>query len=121
MNNCNYCNNEYPGCFPGVIKNMNKAACPHRCIIPALTVETADGIKNVAGCFVHVLSTNTTYYIDDKSRITKIWAGPVEYNDYDYQTNPLGLRSQEVWDFLNNRVIRYNKVGEYRLTTLEEV
>lgn len=120
MKDCN-CSKEYKGCFPGVIKDMSESPCPHRCIIPALTVETADGIKNVAGCFVYVLATNTTYYIDDKSRITKIWAGPVEYDNYDYATNPLGLRSQQVWDFENNRVIYYNKVGAYRLGTLTEV
>lgn len=120
MKDCNCFDKEYKGCFPGVIRKMDASPCPHRCIIPSLTVETADGIKNVAGCFVHVLATNTTYYIDDKSRITKIWAGPVEYDDYDYENNPLNLRSQEVWDFLNNRIIRYNKVGAYRLSTIEE-
>lgn len=115
---CNH--NEYEGCVEAVIREVNKC-CKPAAIIPSLTVETADGIKNVAGCFVHVLANNTTYYIDDKSRITKIWAGPVEYDNYDYTTNPLNLRSQQVWDFENNRVIYYNKVGAYRLGTITEV
>lgn len=120
MKDCKCSKTEYKGCFPGVIRNMDESPCPHRCVIPSLTVDTADGIKNVAGCFIHVLANNTTYYIDDKSRITKIWAGPVEYDNYDYSANPLKLRSQQVWDFENNRVIYYNKVGGYRLGTLTE-
>lgn len=113
-------NREYCAKFPGVIEKMGESKCPHSCVIPALTVETADGIGNVAACFVHVIQTNTTYYIDDKHRITIIWAGPVEYNDYDYATNPYKLRSQQVWDFQNNRIIYYDKTGAYRLATLTE-
>lgn len=115
MNNCD-CNKHYPG----VIKNMSESKCPHTCIIPSLSVETADGIKNVAACFVHVLSTNTTYYIDDQHRITKIWAGPVFVNDYDYTNNPLDLRGQSVYDFKNNREVIYNQQKGYRINTLTE-
>lgn len=104
----------------GKLEKMSQSPCPHEAVIPVLTVETADGIKNVAGCFVHVMQNNTTYYIDDKSRIITVWAGPVEYDDYDYENNPFGLRSQQVWDFKNNRVIYYNKIGEYRLVALTE-
>lgn len=99
---------------------MQNAPCPHRCIIPSLTVETADGIKNVSGCYVHVLQSNTTYYIDDQHRIITVWAGPVEYEDYDYVNNPFNLRSQQVWDFLNNRIVYYDKVGRYRLAAITE-
>ena len=95
--------------------------CRSAAVIPVLTVQTVDGIKNVASCFVHVLENNTTYYVDDKHRIIITWAGPVEFDNYDYANNPLKLRSQQVWDFKNNRVIYYNKIGEYRLSTLTEV
>lgn len=95
-------------------------ACPPVAVIPTIEIPTADGLKTLYNCFAHVDSTNTTYYIDDKHMIIVIWAGPVEVDDYDYQTNPLGLRSQEVWDFKNNRVIRYNKTGGYRLGTMTE-
>lgn len=103
----------------GILRKMSTAPCSSA-VIPVLTVETADGIKNVAGCFVHVMQSNTTYYIDDKSRIITVWAGPVEYGDYDYENNPYNLRSQQVWDFKNNRIIYYNKVGSYRLGAITE-
>lgn len=104
----------------GVLQKMASSPCPHEAVIPVITVDTADGIKNIAGCFVHVMQNNTTYYIDDKSRIITTWSGPVEYDDYDYANNPFNLRSQQVWDFKNNRIIYYNKVGEYRLINLTE-
>lgn len=87
-------------------------------VIPAITVEDISGIRNIADCFVHVKNINTTFYIDDKHRMMITWAGPVEAEDYDYTTNPLGLRSQTVYDFTNNRGIYYNKVGEYRVFAL---
>lgn len=102
----------------GVLQKMSSAPCPHAAVIPVLTVETADGIKNVAGCFVHVMQNNTTYYIDDKSRIITVWSGPVEAEDYDYENNPYGLRSQQVWDFANNRIIYYDKIGNYKVENL---
>lgn len=89
-------------------------------VIPAITVEDVSGIKNIADCFVHVSNINTTFYIDDKHRMMITWAGPVEANDYDYENNPLNLRSQTVYDFENNRAIYYNKIGEYRVITLGE-
>ena len=49
-----------------------------KAVIPATTVETVDGITNLANCFVHVTGINTTFYIDDKHRPMMIWAGPVE-------------------------------------------
>lgn len=89
-------------------------------VIPAITVEDVSGIKNIADCFVHVSNINTTFYIDDKHRMMITWAGPVEANGYDYENNPLNLRSQVVYDFENNRAIYYNKIGEYRVITLGE-
>lgn len=112
-------NNEYCEKFNGVIRRMANAPCPHQCIIPSLTIETPDGMKNISGCFVHVLQNNTTYYIDDKHRIITVWAGPVEYDDYDYENNPFNLRSQQVWDFLNHRIIYYSRRGEYRVVPME--
>jgi len=94
--------------------------CPAQAVIPIVTVENTSGLKKLAACFVHVTDINTTFYIDDKHRMTITWAGPVEANDYDYENNPLGLRSQTVYDFANNRAVYYNKAGEYRVITLGE-
>ena len=49
-----------------------------KAVIPSITVDSVDGITNLANCFVHVTSINTTFYIDDKHRPMIIWAGPVE-------------------------------------------
>lgn len=89
-------------------------------VIPAVTVEDVSGIKNLADCFVHVANINTTFYIDDKHRMMITWAGPVEADNYDYENNPLGLRSQMVYDFANNRAIYFNKVGEYKMIDFKE-
>ena len=51
-----------------------------KAVIPATTVETVDGITNLANCFVHVTSINTTFYIDDKHRPMIVWTGDVEVN-----------------------------------------
>lgn len=97
-----------------------KPECPYEAVIPLVTVETTSNLKDLADCFAHVSSTNTTFYIDDKHRMTITWAGPVEVDDYDYTNNPLNLRAQTVYDFQNNRAIYYNKSGQYRLITLTE-
>lgn len=94
--------------------------CPYQATIPSLTVESVSNLKDLADCFVHVSDINTTFYIDDKHRPVITWAGPVEIDDYDYANNPLGLRSQMLYDFQNNRAIYYNKSGAYRLVTLTE-
>lgn len=80
-------------------------------VIPAITVDDISGIKNIADCFVHVSNINTTFYIDDKHRMMITWAGPVEVEDYDVEENPLRLRSQAVFDYFNNRMVYYDKVG----------
>lgn len=77
---CNYndcCFQEYKHKMHACIKNQ-QPDCLAKAVIPSITVETVDGLTNLANCFVHVTSTNTTYYIDDKHRPMIIWAGPVE-------------------------------------------
>lgn len=109
---------EYGACTPGVIKQI-APTCKDKAVIPSVTVESVEGMKGLAGCFVHVIANNTTYYIDDKHRITIIWAGPVEIAGYDYVANPRNLRSQSVYDFINNIEIYYNSLGEYRIKMLQ--
>lgn len=65
------------GCTLGRIKK-DADPCKPCAIIPALTVDTVDGITNLANCFVHVANINTTFYIDDKHRPLIVWAGNVE-------------------------------------------
>lgn len=89
-------------------------------VIPTVVVETTEGLDELADCFVHVANINTTFYIDDKHRSIITWAGPVEISDYDYENNPLKLRSQTVYDFANNIAIVYNRTGAYRLIELTE-
>ena len=98
-----------PGCFRAV-----KPKCPFVAVIPSITVEDKSGMKNIADALIHVANINTTFYIDDKHRITKVWAGPVEYNGYNLEENPNGLRSQFLIDFANDKGAYYNAVGEYK-------
>lgn len=98
-----------------VIRKMDESPCPHLCIIPIVEVETADGIKSLAGCYVHVLSTNTTYYKDDRGRIITTWSGDLYIDDYDYQNNPLNLRAKTVYDIKNSRQITYGTSGDYMI------
>ena len=77
---CNYnncCLSEYNYTMPACIRNK-QPDCMAKAVIPSITVDTVDGITNLANCFVHVTSTNTTYYIDDKHRPMIIWTGSVE-------------------------------------------
>ena len=99
---CNYnncCLNEYCHAMPACIRNK-QPDCLAKAVIPSITVETIDGITNLANCFVHVTSINTTFYIDDKHRPMIIWAGPVEVDAYDIEANNLGLRSQTCYTTL---------------------
>lgn len=89
-------------------------------VIPSVTVNDTSNLRDLCDVFVHVANINTTYYIDDKHRIMITWAGPIEQDDYDYEANPLNVRSQTVYDFKNNRAIYFNKNGEYRFITLKE-
>ena len=74
---CKFGLGEYRHNVKGCIRNKNPE-CPYNAVIASVTVETTDGLNNLADCFVHVTSINTTFYIDDKHRIMTIWAGPVE-------------------------------------------
>ena len=79
---CNYnncCLDEYKYAMPACIRNK-QPDCLAKAIIPSITVDTTDGITNLANCFVHVTSINTTFYIDDKHRPMITWAGDVEVN-----------------------------------------
>ena len=103
---CNYCNScmqEFPCAMPACIKNK-QPDCLAKAVIPAVTVEKADGITNLANCFVHVTENNTTYYIDDKHRPMITWAGPVDIEHYDYINNPLNLRSQTCFCLVSVRM-----------------
>lgn len=114
---CGFC--EYGRHAHGCIREK-QPECPMVAVIPTIVVDTTEGLKELADCFVHVANINTTFYIDDKHRSIITWAGPVEVDEYDYENNPLKLRSQTVYDFANNRAIYYNKTGNYRLITLGE-
>lgn len=89
--------------------------CLPEAVIPTLTVENKDGLKGLTNCLVHVSNVNTTYYIDDKGRITHTWSGPLVVNDYDYEENPLRLRNQMIYDFANGLIVVYNARGEYQV------
>ena len=78
--NCGYNDcimQEYPYAMPACIKKK-QPDCLAKAVIPAITVETVDGITDLANCFVHVTNINTTFYVDDKHRPMITWAGPVE-------------------------------------------
>ncbi len=89
--------------------------CPMQAVIPSVVVESVSNLKNLADCFVHVTSLNTTFYIDDKHRTMVTWAGPVEYDNYDLVANPNGFRSQFLLDFANDRGAYYDKTGNYKV------
>lgn len=101
---------EYPCKKLACIKEQ-KPDCMAAAVIPSITVETADGITNLANCLVHVLSTNTTYYVDDKHRILITWAGPVDIPGYDMETNPDGYKNQIVTDTENQVAVIYDAHG----------
>ena len=124
---CKYedsCLSEYRCPMPACIKNK-QPDCLAKAVIPAISVDTADGITNLANCFVHVVSINTTFYVDDKHRPMITWAGAVEVDSYDIATNPLGLRSQDCYTTIDGvyKLVRFDKhgVGHVMATELEEV
>lgn len=73
------CLSETCGKMPACIRNK-QPDCLAKAVIPAVTVDSVDGLTNLANCFVHVTSINTTFYIDDKHRPMMVWAGDVEVN-----------------------------------------
>lgn len=107
-NNVNFC--EYgkkaSGCFRSV-----EPGCPMQAVIPSVVVEDVSGLKNLADCLVHVTNINTTFYIDDKHRMMVTWAGLVSVDNYDFDANPLNLRSQIAYDAVNNLAGIYDKQG----------
>lgn len=120
-NTCSFRICEYSHKAKGCIRNKNPE-CPYNAVIASVTVETIDGISNLADCFVHVTSINTTFYIDDKHRIMTIWAGPVEVEDYDIQANELGLRSQFCFTTVDGKFteIYFDKQGVGHVIGTEE-
>lgn len=112
---CKYedtCLSEYRCPMPACIKNK-QPDCLAKAVIPAVTVDTVSGISNLANCFVHVASINTTFYIDDKHRPMITWAGPVEVDNYDIEANELGLRSQTCYTTVNDvfTEVYFDKTG----------
>lgn len=91
FNDC--CLSETCGCALGCIKK-DADPCKAKAVIPSITVDTVEGITNLANCFVHVTTINTTFYMDDKHRPMIVWAGPVEVSNYGIEANELNLRSQ---------------------------
>lgn len=122
-NKCNYndcCMNEYHYKMKACIRNK-QPDCEAQAVIPSITVETVDGITNLANCFVHVTSTNTTYYVDDKHRIMTTWSGLVSASDYDFDSNPLNLRNQLIYDEANYVAAIFDNKGNYYKFQLTEV
>jgi len=121
FNDC-YLSETY-GCALGCIKK-DADPCKAKAVIPAITVDTTEGITNLANCFVHVISINTTFYIDDKHRPMIVWAGPVEVAVYDIENNPLNLRGQTCYTTYNGEYseVYFDKqgVGHVLATELEE-
>lgn len=110
---CNYndcCMNEYAYKQKACIRNK-QPDCEAQAVIPSITVETVDGITNLANCLVHVTSTNTTYYVDDKHRIMIAWAGPVNIPGYDMEGNPNHYKNQIVTDTEAQIAVIYDNNG----------
>lgn len=98
------------GCTVGRIKK-DVDPCKSCATIPSVTVDSIDGITNLANCLVHVNDINTTFYIDDKHRIMITWAGPVDIPGYDMAGNPEGFRDQIVTDVEAEVAVIYDKNG----------
>lgn len=113
---------EYGKKVAGCIRNKNPE-CPYNAVIPSVTVETIDGLRNLRDAFVHVSNINTTFYIDDKGRMMITWAGPVEVDEYDYRANPLNLRAQMLYttEGSANLVIYYDKEGNYQILGISDL
>ena len=110
---CNYCDScmsEHCGCKLGRIKEM-EPTCDSTAVIPSVTVESVEGITNLANCLVHVEDINTTFYVDDKHRVMITWAGPVDIPGYDMKNNPNGYRDQIVTDIESETAVIYDKHG----------
>lgn len=103
--------NEYAYKQKACIRNK-QPDCEAQAVIPSITVETVDGITNLANCLVHVTSTNTTYYVDDKHRVMITWAGPVNIPGYDMKNNPNHYKNQIVTDTEAETAVIYDNNGK---------
>ena len=112
---CNKCKDikfcEYGRMANGCIREK-QPGCPMQAVIPSVTVESIEGIKNLADCLVHVSDINTTFYIDDKHRPIITWAGPIDIPGYDMEGNPNNYRDQIVTDVANQIAVIYDKSGK---------
>ena len=120
---CNKCKDikfcEYGRMANGCIREK-QPGCPMQAVIPSVTVESIEGIKNLADCLVHVSDINTTFYIDDKHRPIITWAGPIDIPGYDMEGNPNNYRDQIVTDVANQIAVIYDKSGKGYLFGLAE-
>lgn len=85
-----------------------------------IVTQNTEGVKGLANAFVHVIGTNSTYFINGCHEITEISQGLVFEDGYDADANKLGIRKGYVADFENNKLYLYNARGEYRTIKLEE-
>lgn len=88
--------------------------CPN-----VIWAQSIEAVKQEANAFVFVEPTNTVYYIDSSHKITTLFSGDVYIGGYNYIENPLNLRSQTCYDFVNNVAYHYNETGKYRISKLE--
>lgn len=119
---CNYCDScmsEYCGCKLGRIKEI-EPTCDSTAVIPSITVESVEGITNLANCLVHVNDINTTFYVDDKHRVMITWAGPVDIPGYDMENNPEGFRNQIVTDIEGKIAVIYDNKGRGYTFAIEQ-
>lgn len=94
QNHC--CFNEYDYKMSACIRKK-KPGCDAQAVIPAITLETTFGLTSYTNCFVHVLSNNTTYYVDDKGTPIITWQGDVEVQ------LPEDVQTEEQWtDFIKS-------------------
>ena len=107
-----------PDCFPARIVRGATPQCPAKAVIPLYEVATDENIKTLSNCFVHVQSTNRTYYIDSQHRFVMTWSGMVYEDNYDAETNPKGYRGQLVFDQATGDLIVFDNTGE--ATTIGE-
>lgn len=122
---CNKCKDikfcEYGRMANGCIREK-QPGCPMQAVIPSVTIESIDGIKNLADCLVHVSDINTTFYIDDKHRPIITWAGPIDIPGYDMEGNPNNYRDQIVTDVANQMAVIYDKSGKgYMFGLVEDI
>lgn len=109
------------GCKHNACIREKNPDCPYEAVIPSVTVETINNLKDLADCFVHVEDINTTFYIDDKHRIMVTWAGLVSADDYDFDANPLNVRSQIIYDAKNNKAAIYDNKGAHYIFQISDI